>query len=344
MPDAPFGKREIRYLLVIRGLMGLFGGESFRTFPYLSSNLIDEVQFLVYIVSPETQRPWSIDRLMMIDSLIYLPLAEATVITFISPLLTCWACSYILHEPFTRMEQIAAGVSLFGVVLIARPIAIFSSPDLEVSPPNSQDPASSVSSAQRLLAIGVALIGVIGATGAYTTIKWIGQRAHPLISVNFYALWCTVVSTLLLATVPGIDFRLPGSVREWTLLTSLGVFGFLMQFLLTAGLAYEKSSRAMMVTYSQMVFAVAADKIVWGTTPGGWGLAGSALILSSTVYVAVRKASPSKDTARASDPRGEEEAGLVAGMDDGHENLEESRNGLNSSLGVQDIPLQSIRG
>ena len=281
-------------------------------------------------------------ELSVLDSLIYLPVAEATVITFISPLLTSWACSYILHEPFTRTEQLAAGVSLLGVCLIARPTAIFSSPSPDVSPPDSQNPVSSVSPAQRLIAVGVALIGVLGAVGAYTTIKSIGQRAHPLISVNFYAVWCTVVSTFLLAAVPGIDFRLPGSVREWTLLISLGVFGFLMQFLLTAGLAYEKSSRAMMMAYSQIIFALAADKLVWGTTPGGWSLAGSVLILGSTVYVAFRNASP-KDHVQVLDPRSEEEAGLVAGMDDGHEDSEANEDVPGGSLAVQHIPLQPMR-
>ena len=240
------------------------------------------------------------------------------------------------------MEQIAAGVSLFGVVLIARPTAMFSSPDPDVPPPQSQDLASSVTPAQRLIAIGVALIGVIGSTGAYTTIKWIGQRAHPLISVNIYALWCTVVSTILLAAVPGIDFRLPGSMREWTLLISLGVFGFMMQFLLTAGLAYEKSSRATMMTYVQMVFALAADKIVWGTTPGAWAIAGSTLIMASTIYVAIRKAS-SKAKIQVPDPRAEEEAGLVAGMDNSHENAGANSYNLESSLNMHDPSSQSER-
>ena len=297
---------------------------------------------MVCTVSSSSLASDRVGEVILLDSLIYLPLAEATVITFISPLITCWACSYILHEPFTRTEQIAAGVSLFGVVLIARPTAIFSSPDPNVPSPESHDPASSVSPAQRLIAVGVALIGVLGAAGAYTAIKWIGQRAHPLISVNFYATWCTFISILLLVAVPGIDFRLPGSVREWVLLVSLGVFGFLMQFLLTAGLAYEKSSRAMMMAYSSMVFALAADKIVWGTTPGAWSLAGSTLITGSTIYVAIRNASP-KDQTQSQHTRGEEEAGLVAGMDDGHEDPETNELVPGDALDVQHIPLRSLR-
>ena len=41
MPDAPFGARGIRHLLVIRGLMGLFGGESMIFALYLCFGLTD---------------------------------------------------------------------------------------------------------------------------------------------------------------------------------------------------------------------------------------------------------------------------------------------------------------
>jgi drug/metabolite transporter (DMT)-like permease len=64
----------------------------------------------------------------------YLPLADATVITFLAPGIACWVCSFVLKEPFTRMEQIAAMISLFGVVLIARPTSLFNG-NAGASPP-----------------------------------------------------------------------------------------------------------------------------------------------------------------------------------------------------------------
>src|ERR1700761_6454534 len=87
--DFPLGAKEVRPLLVARGVGGFFG------------------VFGMYY------------------SLMYLPLADATVITFLAPCISCWACSYLLKEPFTRMEQIGALISLFGVVLIARPTSLF---------------------------------------------------------------------------------------------------------------------------------------------------------------------------------------------------------------------------
>jgi drug/metabolite transporter (DMT)-like permease len=179
------------------------------------------------------------------DSLLYLPLADATVITFLAPSLACWACSYLINEPFTRMEQIAAYVSLFGVVLIARPTSLFSSSsaeaptasgdgDMAVSYPNSTTHHADASNydnvtpAQRAGAVGIAMIGVLGAAVAYTTIRWIGKRAHPLISVNYFAAWCTLVSIVMMLSLPGVGFLLPSNLKEWGYLFFLGICGFVM--------------------------------------------------------------------------------------------------------------------
>jgi drug/metabolite transporter (DMT)-like permease len=277
------------------------------------------------------------------DSLLYLPLADATVITFLAPSLACWACSFLINEPFTRMEQIAAYVSLFGVVLIARPAAFFSlgsstpsasgavdavapingtaDPDTDI--PNFAD-YNNVTPQQRLMAVGIAMIGVLGAAGAYTTIRWIGKRAHALISVNYFATWCTIVSIVMMFSLPGVGFLLPKGAKEWGYLFFLGICGFVMQFLLAAGLQYEKSSRATNMVYTQMLFALAFDKIIFGTTPGLLSIVGSSLILGSAIYVAVHKdAAVSKAVQQtqesAGQPQTDEEQGLMAGMDDAEE-------------------------
>jgi drug/metabolite transporter (DMT)-like permease len=146
------------------------------------------------------------------------------------------------------MEQTAAYISLFGVVLIARPVSLFEflSHSGETVPTASGDadivvPANvtvdahrlaaeidEVTPAQRASAVGVALLGVLGAAGAYTTIRWIGKRAHPLISVNYFATWCTIVSIIMMLALPGVGFLLPRSLRDWCYLIFLGICGFVM--------------------------------------------------------------------------------------------------------------------
>lgn len=178
----------------------------------------------------------------------FLPLADATVITFLAPSLACWACSFLINEPFTRIEQIAAYVSLFGVVLIARPVSLFAalSHSDEPVPPASGDgdfiPSNgtvaspdrlaadydSVTPTQRATAVGIAMLGVIGAAGAYTTIRWIGKRAHPLISVNYFSTWCSIVSIIAMFTMPDVGFLLPRYLKDWCYLIFLGICGFVM--------------------------------------------------------------------------------------------------------------------
>lgn len=41
--------------------------------------------------------------------------------------------------------------------------------------------------------------------------------------------------------------------------------------------------------YTNMLFALALDKLVFGQSPGWWSLGGSGLILGSAVFVAVQK-------------------------------------------------------
>jgi len=315
VPDFPFGPRDTRRLLVARGIFGFMG------------------VFGMYF------------------SLLYLPLSEATVLTFLSPILSCYICSFVIPgETFTRQQQVAGFVSLLGVIFIAQPASLFASgstnptdnpslnPDVQPA-----DPSQKTTADKHLLAIGIAMIGVIGSTGAYTSIRAIGTRAHAFISINYFSVWCTIVSLFSLVVIPDVTFRLPGNGTEWTLLLSLGVCGFIMQFLLTAGLAYGGPSaqshsehkraakvrdvehdecvsepasngndrqgaqpnsasrgsgtRATSMVYTQMLFALAGDKWVFGITPTTVSWIGSVLILAGAVWVAAARDTASKTSA-----------------------------------------------
>ncbi|KAF2865204.1 hypothetical protein BDV95DRAFT_632423 [Massariosphaeria phaeospora] len=252
VPDFPLGARSIRGWLMLRAAFG-FGG----------------LYCLYYSVH-------------------YLPLAEATVFRFLVPILTAWACSLVLRQPFTRQEFIAGLVSLGGVIIIAHPPWLFGEVNDDIKPGKPAG-IDKVSPAQRFLAIVVSLVGVLGAAGAYTTIRIIGDRAHALMSVNYFALLATVGSTIALLAIPGIGFQTPQSAREWILLVSMGVFGFVLQFLLTAGLQLDKSSKATSMLYVQILFALGFDWGIWGVIPGTWSLIGGAIVTGSTLWSALQK-------------------------------------------------------
>ncbi|KAH8697025.1 hypothetical protein BGW36DRAFT_427001 [Talaromyces proteolyticus] len=246
----------------------------------------------------------------MYFSLLYMPLAEATVLTFLAPIVACYVCSFLMpNEPFTRRQQLAGIVSLLGVILIARPFSGGKVEDVvDLTPPSNSTMidssgllAESITEAapsayQHLLAIGFSLVGVLGAACAYTTIRLIGTRAHALVSVTYFSTYSTLISIVAMIAIPSVSFRLPGNISEWGLLLGLGANGFTMQYLLTAGLAYKPPSstttsghgtRATSMVYTQMLFALFYDKLVMDSTPSAISWAGSGLILGSALYVAI---------------------------------------------------------
>lgn len=113
------------------------------------------------------------------------------------------------------------------------------------------------------------------------------------------------------------------------------------QFLLAAGLAYEKSSRATNMTYTQMLFALSFDKLIFDHTPGILSITGSSLILGSAIVVALQKntgAANENGTSSNQVPADEEsQAGLLTGTSEATNVQDYDR------LPVQEVQLRTLR-
>ena len=239
----------------------------------------------------------------MTDSLSYLPISDATVLTFLIPTLTALVCFLWLREPFTLREALAALIAFSGVLLVARPTWLFPNPPIDpiTGEPEANAisltfhatghavPAPLISPTQRTLAVLAAILGTFGASMAYATIRVIGTRAHSLISVNYFAAIATLGSALVLLIHPDLHFVMPESGGQWGLIAIIGLTGFLLQFLLTEGLQREKGGRATNLMYSQLVLALIIERVIWGSTPPLESLGGAALIIGAAVWVTLQK-------------------------------------------------------
>ncbi|KAI9059468.1 DUF6-domain-containing protein [Trametes sanguinea] len=294
VPDPILGPKGVRLLLAARGFFGFFG------------------LFGVYY------------------SLQYLSLSDATVLTFLAPMCTAITGAVLLHEPFSWREALAGLASLLGVVLIARPEFLFGKQH-QVVPPidighvvegvhNEVGDILTVTPAQRVGAVGVALLGVLGATGAYTSIRAVGKRAHPLHNLVSFSSQCVIVATLAM-----IIMRTPVVVPmrwDWLLMLLLiGLFGFVAQVLLTMGLQRETAGRGTMAVYVQIIFATIFERVFFHTSPSFLSVVGTLIILTSAIYVALTKARSTQDrhgrteSATANDDPSVEE-GLLANHTD----------------------------
>ncbi|ODV82018.1 DUF6-domain-containing protein [Suhomyces tanzawaensis NRRL Y-17324] len=247
VPEAPFGPRNLRFLLLLRGLVGFVG-----------------VFGLYY-------------------SLQYLSLSDAVAITFLVPMVTAFLACVILHERYSVLEAVCSIVSLAGVLLIAKPHFLFGhESDSETS---VGEEIESSSTEKRLLASAVGLVGVCGASSVYIILRKIGHGAHPLLSVSYFALTCTIVTFFSILVIPSLEFAIPKNGYQWFLFALIGLSGFFMQFSLTAGVQRVKASKASMAAYTNMVFALVWDLLIWRHIPGLLSLLGMMLILGNAAII-----------------------------------------------------------
>ncbi|KAF8603268.1 hypothetical protein BDV93DRAFT_523348 [Ceratobasidium sp. AG-I] len=252
VPDPILGPKGIRMWLVIRGVVGFFG------------------LFGLYY------------------SLQYMSLSDATVLTFLAPTVTSALGFLFLKEAVSWKQAVAGLTSLLGVILIAKPTFLFGGREDEKTDVGAGAGGPEVTEAQRMAAVGVALIGVLGASGAYISLRVIGKRAHPMHTMSYFSLWCVLVSIVGTFTAHA-EWVLP---TRWTwlgMLIIIGLFGFLAQLLLTLGLQRETASRGSLALYVQIVFSLVFERIAFGATPPVLSVVGTCIIMGCAIYVALNK-------------------------------------------------------
>ncbi|KAI0367888.1 drug/metabolite transporter [Pilatotrama ljubarskyi] len=254
VPSPILGPEGIRGLLVIRGLAGFVG--LFGTYYALQ----------------------------------YLSLSDTTVLSFLTPMCTAIAGAVLLQEVLTPKQALASAFSFVGVLLIARPEFLFGRQDAEGFPEGKiiNNSGRVVASGQRLGAVGVALLGVVGLTTAckYTTIRAIGKRAHPMHNLAAFALVCILTGPIAMLVIR-TTVIIPRDASTVAMLLAVSLCGFAAQMTMTTGLQRETAGRGTMAIYVQVIFAMIFERIFFHTVPLPLSLLGTAIILSSAIYVAV---------------------------------------------------------
>jgi len=244
IPDPLLGPKDVRGLLVLRGSSGFIGLAG------------------------------------MYFSLEHLLLSDATMLTFVTPILTGFSGVIFLKEPFSVRRVLSGVFSFFGVILIARPQFLFGSP--------KGGPSEVVLPKERMQSVVAGLLGVLGATGAYTLIRAIGKRAHTLHCLVFFSFSCILGSTtgmVLFKIFPVI----PTDTLWLVMLLFIGILGLMSQVLLVMGFQQETASRGVLATYTAVVFAIVNELIVFRTTPSALSIAGATIIISSAIYTSLTK-------------------------------------------------------
>ncbi|MDQ3140199.1 MAG: DMT family transporter [Pseudomonadota bacterium] len=196
------------------------------------------------------------------SALDFLPLAEATTISFAAPLFAVALSALLLGESVGKHRWSAVLAGLAGVAIVMRPAGA----DLPIA------------------GLMVAIAAAFGVACVNIMIRQIGKTEGPQTTV----LWFTVSSMLVVGALMPF-FAANHNGRVWAIIVAIGIFGGFGQLFLTASLRYAPVAVIAPFDYTQLLWAVLLGWLIWNmqAPPSTW--AGAAVIVASGLYTVYRE-------------------------------------------------------
>ena len=216
--------------------------------------------------------PWHLLRVacgvtgvtLMFAASVRIPLAEATAISFLNPVLAMILAIPLLGERVGPWRWAAAGVSLLGAVVLLRPGAGVVQPGALLA-----------------LAAAVALACEVMVIKRLT-------RSEALLATLVWANGLGLLAASALA-VPG--WQAP-TAAQWGAMAALGVTMASAQILYVNAIARADASFVTPFSYMTLVFAALYDLALFGALPDAVGWTGCALIVAGALLLATRGGRP----------------------------------------------------
>ncbi len=197
--------------------------------------------------------------LTFFSALKFMPMAEASSISFIAPILVTLLGVVLLKEKveFARWMAVIAG--FVGVLIIIRP-------------------GSGIFSWVALLPLATAAVFAIyqiltrklaGVDSPYTSLFYVG-----------------LVGTVLLAFVLPFAWTTPTTIAHTILLLTIGFIGGLSHLILIRAFDHAAVSTLAPFSYTQLIWIIVLGYAVFGDFPDHWSLVGIAVIMASGIYIA----------------------------------------------------------
>ena len=199
---------------------------------------------------------------LMFAAVGFIPMADATAITFLNPVVAMIIAIPLLGERVGPIRWSAAGLALIGAMVLLRPT------------PASFQPGA-------LLALAAAV--VMGME--VILIKKLTGREAP-----FQILVLNNVLGVCIATVAVLFVWQQPSALQWAGLVAVGGLMACAQVFFLNGMARADASYVAPFTYAVLIFAALYDFLSFGVVPDWVSVAGITIILSGGLLLALREA------------------------------------------------------
>ncbi|KAH8278629.1 hypothetical protein KR018_006313 [Drosophila ironensis] len=207
----------------------------------------------------------------------HMPLADASVIIFSTPVFVAIFARAFLKEPCTLFNVLTINMTLVGVVLITRPPFVFGGEESSsVAAEKSYDIWGPVA------AISSTLFGA----NVYILLRALKNLHFSVIMTNFGTI-ALVYTLIVCGSIGAVCW--PSCGRDRWLVVVLGVFSFLGQILLTLSLQIEQAGPVAIARCADIVFAFVWQMLFFGEAPTAYSLVGALMVIASVVLTALKK-------------------------------------------------------
>ena len=199
---------------------------------------------------------------LMFAAVAYVPLADATAISFLNPVFAMMLAIPLLGEQVGRVRWSAAVLALIGALILLRPT------------PDSFQPSA-------LLALGAAML--MGMELIF--MKKLTGRENP-----FQILLLNNMLGLCIASLAVLPVWQMPTAPQWGVLAGLGVCMAMAQACFINGVARADASFVAPFSYATLIFAAFYDAVFFGVRPDLITYLGAAIILTGAIWLALREA------------------------------------------------------
>ncbi|XP_038620372.1 solute carrier family 35 member G1 [Tachyglossus aculeatus] len=206
-----------------------------------------------------------------------MPLADATVITFSSPVFTSIFAWIFLKEKYSIWDLLFTVFTITGVVLIARPPFLFGSNTVGMEGDYSDHLKGT------LAAVG----GAIGAALTLVILRKMGKSVHYLLNIWYYVVIGLIECVLALFVIG--EWRLPHCGLDRFFLILIGLFGLGGQIFLTKAVQIERAGPVAIMKTMDVVFAFILQVLFLNNVPTWWTVGGALCVVASSSGTAIRK-------------------------------------------------------
>jgi len=191
----------------------------------------------------------------------FVPLADATAVSFVGPLMVTALSVPVLKEQVGRRRWAAVLIGFIAALVIIRP------------GPGMANPAS-------LLPLASAACFALYAICTRILSRWDGWATT--------LVWSAAAGLVLLSALAPLDWRMPDA-RGWAELAFLGFLGSLAHMLMILAYARAPASILAPLSYLQLIWSTVIGLVLFGNFPDAWTLAGGGVIAASGLYVIHRE-------------------------------------------------------